>query len=165
MGEKLENRQQEKTPPSSYAPAASTGAWKILVVEDDLSLRPFWEFLIKKNWPQAQLDWAVSGETAAEMLKTSQRFPPYDIVIADVFLSGALTGLDIVRQVYSSEWKHNCEVILSSACNTRQLKVHMAQLEVLAKVLTKPYESAFCVELIVSALDRLKRKQGGWIDT
>jgi CheY-like chemotaxis protein len=163
--EEKQQAERQETSSSQSVNTAKTGQWKVLVVEDDLSLKPFWEFLIKKNWPQAELEWAVSGERASQLLKSTVRFPPFDLIVSDVFLSGALTGIDIARLAYSSEWKHNCEVVLSSACNTKQLRVHMAQLEVMAKVLTKPYDVNVCVEMIASAIDRLKRKQGGWIDT
>ena len=66
----------------------------VLIVEDDLALRPLWEraFLSKK----VVIDWATSLEEAEHHIRT--RFTqnqPYNLVIADISLEGKGTGIDL----------------------------------------------------------------------
>lgn len=66
----------------------------VLIVEDDLALRPLWEraFLSKK----VLIDWATSMEEAEQHIRT--RFTlnqPYNLVIADISLEGKGTGIDL----------------------------------------------------------------------
>ncbi len=40
------------------------GLKRVLIVEDDLSLRPLWENFFSSHYPKAWIDWAVSCEQA-----------------------------------------------------------------------------------------------------
>ena len=64
----------------------------VLIVEDDLALRPLWEraFLGKA----AKIDWATSMEEAEQYIRV--RFKtgsPYQLVVADISLEGKGTGI------------------------------------------------------------------------
>ncbi len=66
----------------------------VLIVEDDLALRPLWEraFLAKA----VKIDWATSMEEAEQYIRV--RFNngiPYHLVIADISLEGKGTGIDL----------------------------------------------------------------------
>ena len=42
---------------------------KVLIVEDDLSQKQLWNFVISRVSEHAQVDWAVSSEQALTMIK------------------------------------------------------------------------------------------------
>lgn len=76
----------------------------VLIVEDDLALRPLWEraFLAKS----AKIDWATSMEEAEQYIRV--RFNtgnPYQLVIADISLEGKGTGIDLWNR-YGEEANH-----------------------------------------------------------
>ncbi len=68
---------------------------KILILEDDISLEPYYRASLNNifylNPPY--IDWAISVWEARNFLKQKD---DYDIIIADLFLSGSLTGLDFL---------------------------------------------------------------------
>jgi DNA-binding response OmpR family regulator len=131
---------------------------RILVVEDDISLKPFWTHVISSYSDTLVVEWAVSGETAIETLRSSRRSPPFDIVILDIFLSGTLTGLDVLNEIKNSTWGTACEVVLSSVCDIHDLKKYLIPMDTDAKILTKPYEVSKCLNTVVSALSRLEQR-------
>ena len=69
---------------------------KVLVVEDDLSLWPFWENVLRSTIPRVEIDWETTERAAESLLKHRfQRNSPYDLVISDIFLEGHETGIDL----------------------------------------------------------------------
>ena len=69
---------------------------RILVVEDDISYRPMWEHVIQQTLPGVRVDWAQSEEQAEKLINQKIRNQtPYDLIIADVFLAGIKTGIDL----------------------------------------------------------------------
>lgn len=89
-GDKASVHSQNDTEP------VNSKAARILVVEDDLSLWPFWENVLKDVLPRAEIDWETTERTAEGLLK--HRFnknSPYDLVISDIFLEGHETGIDL----------------------------------------------------------------------
>lgn len=70
-----------------------------LIVEDDLSYKPLWEFILKKFNSKAKFDWAENAEEAEEKIyqaRTGTRF--YDLIISDIYLPGTKSGLDLWHQ-------------------------------------------------------------------
>ena len=130
----------------------------VLVVEDDSSLKPFWTHIIANHLYNLKIDWAVSGETAIETIRASPRAPAFDIVILDIFLSGTLTGLDVMNEIKNSSWGDRCEVVLSSICDVYDLKKNFFPLDTKAKFLTKPYEVSKCISTLTGALARLESR-------
>jgi GR25 family glycosyltransferase involved in LPS biosynthesis len=83
---------------------------RILIVEDDCTLEPIFRRMIKKISPNIEVDWATSGESALRLLtenKASNRnhnelalmpLRPYRMVLADVFVRGPMSGLDLAQE-------------------------------------------------------------------
>ena len=71
---------------------------RVLVVEDDEDLQTVLSFALKKIDAQMQIDWFTSAEDALEKLKAGMSdpsLPKYNLVVADIFLSKAKTGVDL----------------------------------------------------------------------
>ena len=73
---------------------------KMLVLEDNLALKPLWDSIARRNFGPGTLDWAVSAEEGKKLLLESVRQGrPYAVLATDVFLAGSETGLDFARFV------------------------------------------------------------------
>lgn len=71
---------------------------RVLVIEDDVSLTNLLTSVLEEIAPDLTIDWATSGEEAEYYLQRESEFSaetPYDLVVADIFLEGDVTGLDI----------------------------------------------------------------------
>ena len=67
---------------------------RILVAEDDLSLWPMWDVIVKRCIPSAEVRWAVSSEEAKRLINESfEDDMSFDVVISDLFLAGSETCL------------------------------------------------------------------------
>lgn len=88
---------------------------RVLVVDDDLSLRPLWENFFKQWRLSVAIDWAVSCEEAIKMVKQlNEKSNPYVLIIADIFLAGSKTGIELINsiEVVTSQAK---KILISSA--------------------------------------------------
>lgn len=69
---------------------------KVLVVEDDISYEPVWRKIFESVDPEIEYAWCTTAQEAQEILNRTLREGDYwDLVIADIFLSGSSTGLDL----------------------------------------------------------------------
>jgi|FLYM01.1.fsa_nt_gi response regulator of citrate/malate metabolism len=69
---------------------------KILVVEDDVSYEPLWRKVFQEIDPEIEYAWCTNASEAQKILEKTLRDGEYwDLVIADIFLSGSRTGLDL----------------------------------------------------------------------
>ncbi len=74
---------------------------KVLVVEDDLDMVEIVEKILKSINPHTEVSWASSAEEAHFRLHSQKIHnwdSPYDLIIADIFLEGDETGLDLFRK-------------------------------------------------------------------
>lgn len=72
---------------------------KILIVEDDKTLLPIWSYITTKVNEKAVVDWATSELEAEDLIFNAMRDGyQYDLVIVDIFLEGARTGLDLYER-------------------------------------------------------------------
>ncbi len=91
----LKNFEPTKT---RYKPLALTAMNRVLIIEDDISLTNLMTTVLEEISPNIKIDWATSGEEAeAYLMRESEIHDthPYDLVVADIFLEGEITGLDI----------------------------------------------------------------------
>ncbi|MGZ3650208.1 MAG: response regulator [Bdellovibrionota bacterium] len=71
---------------------------RVLIVEDDHACETILKQIIHSVDPDARVDWVDSGEAAAlTLVQERAKGVPYNLVIADVFLNGKLTGVDLWR--------------------------------------------------------------------
>lgn len=78
---------------------------RILVVEDDAEMKTLLEKLIFEIIPEAEICWATGLEQAFTKLiqKATIMDPkPYELIIADIFLKGSGTGLDLWRVLHAT---------------------------------------------------------------
>lgn len=69
---------------------------RVLIVEDDPACGAILGRIVKSLDPQARVDQATSAEAAAHSyVEERGKGAPYNLVIADVFLEGKLTGVDL----------------------------------------------------------------------
>ena len=71
---------------------------RVLIVEDDRACETILSRIVHSVDPEAKIDWAESAEAAAlQLVQERGKGTPYNLVIADVFLTGKLTGIDLWR--------------------------------------------------------------------
>lgn len=69
---------------------------KILVVEDDRIQWPLWESILKSVYSDVEIDWETTESGAEALLRHAfQNNKPYNLVVADIFLEGRDTGIDL----------------------------------------------------------------------
>ncbi len=72
---------------------------RFLVVEDDLTYKPLWDFILRKVDKDFTYDWVASVDEAENMISSAFKSnKPYDLIICDIFLEGSQTGLDLWRK-------------------------------------------------------------------
>jgi CheY-like chemotaxis protein len=123
---------------------------RILVVEDDLALKPIWEHILRRQFTDYHLDWAVSCEEAQKLVSASiVHESPYSLIVTDLFLSGAGTGLDLVR--FLARAVKSSPIVLVSVVEELALREKYGELLSNMQVLTKPISVPQCDR----ALDRI----------
>lgn len=123
---------------------------RILVVEDDLALKPIWEHILRRQFTEYHLDWAVSCEEAQKLVSSSiVHEAPYSLIVTDLFLSGAGTGLDLVR--FLARAVKSSPIVLVSVVEEVALREKYGELLSNMQVLTKPLSVPQCDR----ALDRI----------
>ncbi len=72
----------------------------VLIVEDDIEMSTLIDRVIKRIDSTAILDWSASAEDAIQMIRKEfdqGSLKPYDLIIADIYLDGQKTGLDLLE--------------------------------------------------------------------
>lgn len=88
---------------------------KILIVEDDMALKPIWEKFFRLFSDRLRLEWAVSCEEATKMVQSANETgASYFLIISDIFLAGSKTGIQLLNtpEVLAS---HAKTVLISAA--------------------------------------------------
>jgi response regulator of citrate/malate metabolism len=71
-------------------------AYHVLIMEDDITFKPFWNKAVSQVMPNAHVDWVASEEAAERRVKKmTLEGKKYDIIVADIFLAGRKTGIDL----------------------------------------------------------------------
>ena len=108
----------------------------ILIVEDDESYRPIWREILAGVCPRAHVDWVPTEEAAERLIRnrvlSGQR---YDLVIADVYLAGQRTGIDLWRRYGIA----GTQFLLVTGQNKRELH-RLFGSEIMPPLLCKPLE-------------------------
>lgn len=117
----------------------SRGPKRVLIVEDDLSLRPLWESFFRSHSEKVWLDWAVSCEQALVMIeqKNKER-KKYSLIISDVFLAGSGTGMDLIksREVRDS----GAKTVLVSSADCVEMEQQFGHLFPQTEIISKPLD-------------------------
>ena len=121
-----------------------------LIVEDDLSLEPLWRKVIQDVASDVQVYWATTEEQAEKFIRSKvHNGETFDLIIADIFLSGERTGLDL--------WKRYGEVtsnfIVTSVMPEKKAAQMLGGLAPLPFYLQKPADPNQCKKVIQSAIE------------
>lgn len=80
-------------------PIKSESKPRILIVEDDLTMQPIWEYILDRADKLASYEWVVTEAAAEHRLETAILADnPYDLIISDVFLADTKTGIDLWKR-------------------------------------------------------------------
>lgn len=110
---------------------------RILIVEDDIALKPFWEHVLFRHYLNFQIDWCIDCESAVDAYLSSQASSfSYDLIVLDLFLSGSDTGLDFVSFLDCQFEK--CPILLTSSVDQNRLMPIAKHQNLKIEVLTKP---------------------------
>lgn len=120
---------------------------KILLIEDDLSLRPMWLRIFNNISSGFDLEWAVSGEHAQTMINQANRSRQhYHLIIADLFLAGPKTGMDVLlsEEVANSQSQR----VLVSAVKRREMKKNTDFKKIKTHFIPKPLNIRICEKVM-----------------
>ncbi len=128
---------------------------RVLIVEDDISYRPMWEYVIQQTQPGVRIDWAQSEEQAEKLINHRVRNQtPYDLIIADVFLAGIKTGIDLWEKY--GDWSSH--FIFVSGLPREKFDELMSHDYGAPIYLQKPLRPKVCKELIKDLLTDLENE-------
>jgi response regulator of citrate/malate metabolism len=123
---------------------------RILIVEDDKTLEPIWSFVTKKVNKKIQVDWATSELEAEDLIFEAMRdHHQYDLVIVDIFLEGARTGLDLYERF--GHLFHN-RMIITSGTEYQNYAEYLSQGTEAPYCLEKPLSPEECVKVVSKML-------------
>lgn len=120
--------------------------YHVLIMEDDITFKPFWHKAISQVLPNAHIDWVASEEAAERRVKKmTVDGKKYDIIIADIFLAGRKTGIDL--------WTRFSEVadefLFVSSLSEEKFNKLIQAIEFSYPVyLQKPLRLADCVDML-----------------
>jgi excisionase family DNA binding protein len=125
----LDSQRTHSGSPVPAAPAARQGRARVLVVDDEASIRD----LLSKTLALAEydVDTAADATTALDRLRAA----PYDLLIADLRMPG-MDGLTLIRQV--KRIRAEMPIIIITGFSTESSAIEAVNLGV-AGYLTKPF--------------------------
>ncbi len=108
---------------------------RVLIVEDDLSLKPVWHELFS-DMP-AQIYWAVSYEESIKIIEQmKRRREDFDLIITDIFLAGSGTGIELISSQLVKD--SHAKTILISVADKDEILNEYGHILPNAHVMSKP---------------------------
>lgn len=111
---------------------------RVLIVEDDMALKPIWDKFFRLFSDSLNLEWAVSCEEAIKMVQlANETNEQYFLVISDIFLAGSKTGIQLVNspEVVTSKAK----TVLISAADREDIISKYGHIVPNTIVISKPF--------------------------
>jgi DNA-binding NtrC family response regulator len=127
---------------------------KILVVEDDTSMTVLLGKAILEVFSDAEIQWATSLEQAVTQLIQNTDIAekiPYDLIIADIFLEGNGTGLDLWK-VLSRTYPTIPFLVISSISEEQVISAVPEEQKSSLVYMKKPFQFSQCKESIRNIL-------------
>jgi DNA-binding NtrC family response regulator len=120
---------------------------RILIVEDDVTLQPFWNTAIRKVDSKTEIVWVTEERAAEKALKESERTGrSFDLIITDLFLEGQRTGIDLFEQCAQD---NRTRMLLTSGIHPAKFQRYFgSDVEKAPPFLQKPYSFGECVEVL-----------------
>lgn len=128
---------------------------RVLVVEDDTDLSAIIDDVLKSIDPKTSIDWATSADQAIDLLEERMKtadYPPYDLILADIFLEGNTTGLDLWRLFQKSMPK--IPIVVTSSLPVNQFFTMLGQDTIAPPFLQKPFQAGECKQLLEGIMEQ-----------
>lgn len=123
---------------------------KFLVVEDDCAAQPIWEKIIKLVDPKALIFWATTEEGAERLIEDREKYgDTFDFVIADIFLAGPKTGIDLWKRFGNDTLPF---LFISSITENKFVELIGRQRDRYPLLIRKPFVVRECVEGLFALL-------------
>ncbi len=135
---------------------------RVLVIEDDSELSNILDRVLRVIDQRMEIQWATSVEEAqAKLVKQSKKDPdsPYDLIVADIFLEGSKTGLDLWR--LCNQNFSDVPVVMTSALPMDKYYQALGQDAIAPPFLAKPFSIGECKQLFEAMFeyrDRYRKK-------
>ena len=126
------------------SPAAITGPLRVLLVEDDRSLRRYLEVVLRREGYEVIV--AVDGLAAMRVTLTS----PVDIVVTDAIMPN-LNGYELVRFLRNTPQLSHLPIVLLSALEIKENKPEDHKADV---YLSKPVSPEALIECLEELMDQ-----------
>lgn len=133
---------------------------KVLVIEDDVELITILDRVLKTIDPKINTDWVTSAEQAAAILEENIRthnFQPYDLILADIFLEGSSTGLDVWKMC--QQYFPDVPVVVTSALPVDKFFAAIGRDTISPPFLAKPFLAKECKQVLEGILTYSSRPQ------
>lgn len=130
-----------------------TSGRAVFVVEDDLELSAVIDRILISIDSTLKLEWATSAEEAIATLEKKAKTTlnnPYDLMICDIFLEGARTGLDLWK--YCRDHYPDMKIVIISGMDLEKLKSLLDEDEPEPIFLSKPFSVSQCSNLLEKLL-------------
>jgi len=122
---------------------------RILIVEDDLTMEPLWSYVISTVVTGASVHWLSTEEAAEKLISNKLRLnEEFDLVIADVFLSGTRTGIDLWRRFGEGPTLF----LLMSVVSPQKFTRLVGEGELSPFYIQKPLSPKICIEMVSALL-------------
>ncbi len=127
-------------------------------MEDDPALISIVEAVLDEVGPGISLQWTASAEGAIALLKDPNVGPEIGLVIADVFLEGAGTGLDLLE--YCRTHQPHLPVIVTSALPVEKFFAALGRDQIAPPFLAKPFGLTDLRGMLAGVLEYSRKKAG-----
>lgn len=124
--------------------------FKVLLIEDELSLQVPIERILRKYQISCDVTWCESGKKAIDLLK----YQSFDLVISDYFLSDDITGLEVWKYV-GEELQNQTRFLLMSGHSRHEIFQKLGDLG--PDFLPKPFTSYDLVSAIEDVFELEKK--------
>ena len=119
---------------------------RVLIVDDDVTSEAIWRYIMSEIDDHVFIDWATSFLEAEQKIHTAATTDSnYDLIIADIFLSGSKTGIDLWQKYHKLFLG---KIILVSAVDKSKLAEHMSISDDYPIFLHKPLDINACIKTI-----------------
>lgn len=121
----------------------------VFVVEDDLELSAVIDRILISIDSTLKLEWATSAEEAISTLEKRSKTKsenPYDLMICDIFLEGARTGIDLWK--YCRSQYPTMKIVVISGMELDKLEGLLESDEQAPIFLSKPFSVSDCSNLL-----------------
>lgn len=132
---------------------------RILVIEDDICLETILCRILRAVSPEVEIDWLTSADEALIKLQGGRVTPAthYDLILADIFLDGKSTGIDLWEKCQSL--RPETPVLLMSGMPIDEFFRTIGRDAISPPYLPKPFTVGECGQIIDTMLRYGSRKR------